>query len=235
MNDIESLKAQIEERREELEYEYEDTDIGELEINNKLRDEFNDPIYKQALIDLGINEELSGDLMESEEDIPMGSNNSNEGVLKLLISSEEDLQETEMILRGHKKEKKRWWKSREEMIPSEDIAEILLFIRTQFQPQNIMTKLSQANNSLKDYTRNLNYTMTYFNNKFTDYPDHIVSLQEKQFIIKFLLNKCQVVLNAIRNGEYGETTKQISTSTYHERADPQPDLKQQIKDKISNL
>ena len=230
MTDIDDLIEEIEDRRDELELEFEDSDLDEIKIKDMLRDEFSDPKYKEALIEAGINEDIKGDLIEKEDDLTIGGDeNGSDKILKILIMTDEDIQETEMILRGFKKEKKQWYKSREELLPSEDISEVLLFLRTNFLPQNLMTKLNVKNESLGDYLKSLNYSMTYFNDKFTDYPDHIVSLKDKQFIMRLLLNKCQVVINAIRNGELADAIKQILSSTYHEKAEQQEDKKDKLK------
>ena len=232
-----TLKEEVLQRKEELESELlEEGDLDDLTINEQLRDEFSDPKYKDTLIELGINEDLSDELKPVEEDLTINEQigGDRDKILKLLLVTEEDIQETEMILRGYKKERKKWYLSREGLLPSEDIAEVILFLRTNFLPQNLMTKLSGSNNSLSDYLRLLNISLNYFNDKFTDYPDEIVNLKDQQFIIKMLLNKCQVIINAIRNGEYAEIVKQITTNTYNESSNPEKSTKDKIKDVLNS-
>ncbi len=217
-------------RRDELEFEIGDSDLDEVKINNVLRDEFSDEKYSQALLDLGIDEEIEQEDVEDEKDLNLSDDSTGgDKLLSILLISEEKLQETEMRLRNYKKVRGKWVRKQGEasLLPSEDIEEIMLFLIIINSPQNLLNKLTSETLS---FTDSMNRKLNYFADKLESYPDHIVSYKEMNLALHVVLSQVLVVKAGISSGRLGDISRDMVIGSYNEKAQESESSKEKFKD-----
>lgn len=228
----EALLNEVETRLEELKLLHGESEIDELNINEILRDEFNQENYYDILIHLGINEEL--DLEEEdpyEKEDTIGNDDKDYNTLiKTLLVTKQEVFETEMKLRGYDKEGKKYIKKRVELLPSKDIVFIIEFLKDNLSPQALM---SQLKSKTKEFDHSMNSFLTKFKSTFENYKDNIVSAEEQSNVIQLLLSKIITVRRVIQDGKLSAALRDMIIGSYNEIQDTEKTKKDSLKEALS--
>lgn len=219
----EEAMQEIEDRWDDLKYEIGDeTALDELCIFEKLRDEFIGEEYEEALKELGINEEIAElkdakNPEEEEKKISDADEANNDRIIRTLLITETKLFALEMNLRGFSKENGRWVRKSLELLPSTEIALITDYIRDNFLPQRLTSKLKSKSS---DFNDSQNHFVTNTLWRLESYPDNIVNAREMNAAVQMILSKILVVRDAIQNGRIGDLLRDILIKSYNETAEP---------------
>lgn len=225
--DKEILIAEIENRLEDLRYEYEDDELSEVKINEKIRDEFKDPKYNDALIELGINLKDTG-LKKIESDdsssnlLSKNSNKDNDKLISVLLDTTDHVRRIDKRIRGFEEiEKDKWQRKILIFIPAIERIKITSFLDGIWSTQNI---ISNKRLSLGLYEGRMNKQLQDIRVRLENYPDHIIKPGTIKYVIGILLNEVAVVINSIESGNLGKIATDMVTGSYNERSEPQKEL-----------
>lgn len=225
--DKELLLAEVEDRLEDLKYDFEDDELSEVKINQKLRDEFKDEKYKDALIELGINLKDTG-LKKLETNTTSNNllnktdNKDNEKLIGVLLDTTEHVRRIDKRIRGFEEiEKDKWARKLLIFIPAIERIKITSFLDGIWSTQNI---ISNKRLSLAIYEGRMNKQLQDIRVRLENYPDHIVRPGTIKYVIGILLNEVAVVINAIESGNLGKIATDMVTGSYNERSEPQKEL-----------
>lgn len=228
----EELLQEVKARQEELKLLHGDSVVDELKINEILRDEFSNEEYEEILIDLGINEELDleeEDPYEKEDNINNDDEKDYNTLIKTLLVTKEGNFQTEMKLRGFDKENNKWVKKRNELLPSNDITFIMEFLTDNLSPQAFMSKLKSKT---KEYDDSMNGFITKFNEKYENYPDNIINVEELTDVIQMILSKIMSVRRVIQDGDLGKALKEMIVGSYKETQEPEIKKRDLLKEAL---
>lgn len=224
--DYELKLAEVEDRLEDLKYEYGDEDINEVKIYEKLRDEFKGDDYKQVLIDLGVNKKDTG-LKK------IGNNTTSSSILnkddknidtlvKVLLDTTEHIRRMDKRICGFEEQTKNNWKRKMLIfIPAIERIKIVSFLEGIWLPQNI---ISNKHLTLKEFEGRMNYQLQTIRSRLENYPDHIVKPGTIKYVVGILLNEVAVVINAIESGNLGKIATDMITGSYNERQEAPKEL-----------
>lgn len=224
--DYELLLAEVEDRLEDLKYEFGEGDLNEVKINEKLRDEFKDEKYKQVLIDLKINKDSTGlkkvETNNSTSNLLNKDDKNIDTLVKTLLDTSEHIRKQDKRIRGFEEESKGVWKRKLLIfVPAIERIKIVSFLEGIWLPQNI---ISNKHLTLKEFESRMNKQLQDIRIRLENYPDHIVKPGTIKYIIGILLNEVAVVINAIESGNLGKIATDMITGSYNERAEPPKDL-----------
>jgi len=225
--DKELLLAEVEDRLEDLKYDYEDDDLSAVKINEKLRDEFKDEKYKDALIDLDINLKDTG-LKKIETNttsnnlLSKSDNKDNETLIRTLLDTSDHIRRIDKRICGFEEvEKNKWKRKLMFFIPAIERIKIASFLEGIWSTQNI---ISNKRMTLSVYEGRMNKQIQDIRVRLENYPDHIVRPGTIKYVVGILLNEIAVVINAIESGNLGKLTTDMITGSYNERSEPQREL-----------
>jgi len=228
MNEELTPFQEVEKRKQDLIAEWGDDNYDIIEINEILRDEFNDEKYEQALIDLGVNDEDTGleDLEDGEENLSEGSENKDR-IMQILLTNKKHIFETKLRLLNIERHKDgRLIQKGKELMPREDVDLFIQLLEALYSPQSLSTKLMK---DVAEFDDNMNEIITNLNSRLGEYTDDIVSGNENKKAIDIILNEIEIVRLAIKHGRLGDITRDISINSYNEKNDLTTD------DKIENV
>lgn len=225
------LIEEIEERKKELIEEYGSYEDYYIEINELLRDEFNDDKYEQALIEVGVNdsEDDLGLQTESYEDTIEGKpDDEKTNIITTLLRNNKRVYGLYMSLMGYEVglDGKHNY-SGKQLLPKSDIEFMIEIVGSYYQPQSLSSKLQ---NKLVDFEDHINSMLHQFRKRLASYPDRICSAREMRVAIDLFLNEIVIIRNAIASGRIGDLTRDISNNSYTEKNDIAGD-----QDKIDSL
>lgn len=219
------LLIEVEDRLEELELEYGDNDISEVKINEKLRDEFKDPKYKDILIELGINEKDIGlKKVESStsSNILSSSDKNLSALVKVLLETTDHIERLDKRIRGFEEDANKEWKRKMLIfIPAIERIKIISYLEGIWSTQNI---ISNKRLTMKDFESRMNKQLQDIRVRLENYPDKIVKPGTIKYVVGILLNEVAVVINAIESGNLGKIATDMITGSYNERSEPQKEL-----------
>jgi hypothetical protein len=224
--DYELLLAEVEDRLEDLRYEYGDEDLSEVKINEKLRDEFKEEKYKQVLIDLKINKESTGLKKVETKDTSTNLFNKDDKnvdtLVKVLLDTTEHIRRLDKRIRGFEEDSnKKWVRKMLIFVPAVERIKIISFLEGIWLPQNI---ISNKHLTMREFEGRMNKQLQDVRVRLENYPDHIVKPGTIKYIIGILLNEVAVVINAIESGNLGKIATDMITGSYNERAEPPREL-----------
>lgn len=224
--DYELLLAEVEDRLEDLRYEYGDEDLSEVKINEKLRDEFKEDKYKQVLIDLKINKESTGLKKVETKDTSTNLFNKDDKnvdtLVKVLLDTTEHIRRLDKRIRGFEEDgNKKWVRKMLIFVPAIERIKIISFLEGIWLPQNI---ISNKHLTMREFEGRMNKQLQDVRVRLENYPDHIVKPGTIKYIIGILLNEVAVVINAIESGNLGKIATDMITGSYNERAEPPREL-----------
>lgn len=224
--DYELLLAEVEDRLEDLRYEYGDEDLSEVKINEKLRDEFKEDKYKQVLIDLKINKESTGLKKVETKDTSTNLFNKDDKnvdtLVKVLLDTTEHIRRLDKRIRGFEEDSnKKWVRKMLIFVPAIERIKIISFLEGIWLPQNI---ISNKHLTMREFEGRMNKQLQDVRVRLENYPDHIVKPGTIKYIIGILLNEVAVVINAIESGNLGKIATDMITGSYNERAEPPREL-----------
>lgn len=215
-----SLKQEVETRLDELIEEYGSYEDYEIEINEILRDEFNDEDYKQILIDLEINddeEELGLKEHDDTDDISEGKeNDEKDNIIKTLLRNNGHVYKLAMTLLGYEEFMGDWEYKGKPLIPKRDIKFMIGVISNWYQPQSLSSKLQDK---IKDFDDHVNTILNNFRKRLTNYTDDVCSATEMRIALDLFLSHAHIVRNAIITGRIGDLTRDMSINSYNEKQD----------------
>jgi len=213
-------------RLEELEEDYGDSEYDQIRIKEILRDEFNEEKYNNALIELGINEEEIGLEENSLEETTYNDPNTAEtkdALLKIMMIAKDHIFKTRLRLEGKEIRKDKVVKVRAKfLIPSSEIDFIEQSLEALYSPQNLISKL-HTNTTYFDDT--MNTLINNFRVRLENYHDKIVSAKEMRIAIDIFLNEINVIRNAIISGRLGDITRDMIINSYNEKQETNPEDK----------
>ena len=224
--DNELLLAEVEDRLEDLKFEYGDDELSEVKINQKLRDEFKDIKYKSVLVELGINEKDTGltkinDTTNTNNLLSKDDRNLDT-LVKILLNSDEYVEQMMYLIRGYELDTNKKLKLKTYVpIPREIRTKINTFLKGIWKPQNIV---SNKKLSLAVFEGRLNHQIQGIRIMLENIPDHIVPPGKIKYVVDILLGEVAVMINAIENGNLGKIATDMVTGSYNERQEPQKDL-----------
>lgn len=220
--------AEVEDRLEDLKFEYGDDPSSEIKIFQKLRDEFKDTKYQKALQTLNIsNSELgikSSPIKNSNSNLWGSRDNKHlETIVQILLNPQVHIRNTQMRLNGNYESNPGEWRRIKGYmeLPSEELMAIIQFLEDIFLPQNIISK---KHLTITDFEDSMNRQLHHIRVRLENHPDHIVPPGQIKFIIHILLNNVQVIKNAIESGRLGDLATDMITGSVTERNDPKPNL-----------
>lgn len=224
--DYELLLAKVEDRLEDLKYEYGDEDLGDVKINEKLRDEFKDPKYKQVLIDLGINKENTGlkkiENTTSSNNLLKNDDKNIDTLVKTILDTTEHIRRLDKRIRGFEEDNNKVWKRKILIfVPAIERIKIISFLEGIWLPQNIV---SNKHLSLAEFESRMNKQLQDIRVRLENYPDNIVKPGTIKYVVGILLNEVAIMINAIESGNLGKIATDMITGSYHERAEPPKDI-----------
>lgn len=224
--DKELLLAEVEDRLEDLKYEFGDEDLSEVKINEKLRDEFKDEKYKDALVELGINKKDTG--LKKVEDKTTSSNLFNKDdknidtLVKVLLDTTEHIRRIDKRICGFEEIKRNDWKRKILIfVPALERIKIVSFLEGIWLPQNIISNIHLSKGIFEE---RMNYQLQTIRSRLENYPDHIVKPGTIKYVVGILLNEVAVVMNAIESGNLGKIATDMITGSYNERQEPPKEL-----------
>lgn len=217
---VENLKQQVEKRLEELKEEYGSYEDYEIEINEILRDEFQEEDYEDILIELGINdseEELGLQEEDISDDIGEGKDEADkDNIIKTLLRNNSHVFKLAMTLLGYEAFMGEWEYKGKPLIPKRDVKFMIEVISNWYQPQSLSGKLQ---NEIKKFDHHLNTIVNNFRIRLTNYPDDVCSATEMRIAIDLFLSHAQIIRNAIITGRIGDLTRDMSINSYNEKQD----------------
>ena len=224
--DKELLLAEVEDRLEDLKYEYGDDELSEVKIFQKLRDEFKDEKFKPALIELGVNKTNTGlkklDSDTTSSNIFNKDDKNIDTLVKILLDATEHIRRTDKRIRGFEEQDDKTWKRKILVtIPAIERIKIISFLEGIYLPQNITSK---KNLTISVFESRMNKQLQDIRVRLENYPDHIVRPGTIKYINGILLNEVSVVINAIETGRLGELATDMITGSYNERNEPRQDV-----------
>jgi len=224
--DKDLLLAKVEDRLEDLKFEFGDDELSEVKIFQKLRDEFKDDKYKDALIELGVNASTTGlKLMDNDKSSNNLFNKDDKNLdtlVKILLDTTEHIRRVDKRIRGFEEQDDKKWKRKILVfIPAIERIKIVSFLEAIFLPQNLISK---KNLTIKDFESRMNKQLQDIRVRLENYPDHIVKPGTIKYINGILLNEVSVVINAIETGRLGELATDMITGSYNERNEQKPDM-----------
>jgi hypothetical protein len=213
-----SLKSEVETRREELIEEWGEDEYDVIEINEILRDEFNSEEYKQVLIDLDINDEDLG-LKEEKADEKITSVNDDEkkeNIVQLMFSNNAHIKRIYLKLLGYEEVRGSMRFTGKTLIPKDDVKFMMDVIASLYQPQSLSGKLTK---NIKFFDDHYNHILQNFRVRLENYTDDICSARDMRVAIDIFLNEVQVVRSAIMSGRHGDLARDMTIGSYNEKGD----------------
>lgn len=219
MENKEELKQEVQDKLDELRYEYDD----EYELYERIRDEFDDEIYDDILIELGINdkdESLGLKEIEDDDDKYITDDKDKpdgERVLNKLFGTDKRLKDVYKMLKGinpdtNKRENISF------LIPRKDIDSVMLFLKGLYSPQVLMSNLSYR--GLK-FDSDMNAQLHNIRRRLARYPNNIVPEGVSNRVISYLLAEVSFIKTAVEDGNFGDKVVAILVGSYDERNQPE--------------
>lgn len=223
--DHELLLAEVEDRLEDLKYEYGEDELSEVKVNQKIRDEFKDEKYKKVLEELGVNKADTGlkKIENTTSSNLLKSDDRNiDTLVKILLNSDEYVEQMMYLIRGFELDVNKKWKLKTYVpIPRDIRTKINTFLKGIWKPQNIV---SNKQLSLTVFESRLNHQVQSIRIMLENVPDHIVPPGKIKYVVDILLGEVAVMINAIENGNLGKIATDMVTGSYNERSEPPKDL-----------
>lgn len=224
--DKDLLLAKVEDKLEDLKFEYGDDELSEVKIFQKLRDIFKDPKYDDALIELGVNKESTGlkkiDSNNNSTSIFNKDEKDINTLVKILLDTSEHIKRIDKRIRGfEEQDDKTWMRKILISIPAIERIKIISFLEAIFLPQNLTAK---KNLTINAFESRMNKQLQDIRIRLENYPDHIVKPGTIKYINGILLNEVYVVINAIETGRLGELATDMITGSFNERVEQKPEM-----------
>lgn len=227
------ILEEIKERRIELEEDYE---YETLKVNEALRDEYAD--YPNELIELGINQsaEELGLAKQDKTSILDGvepSDNVKSELIESVLKVSKRLKETKLALEGLQEIKGELQRvNKKRLVPEDEINFIMEFLKSIYSPQRLLSKIDSLNT--KRFDDYIGKQLKLLNSRLGEYRDDIISYQEQERVMQLVIDNCETVRHAIKDGRLGDILRDMVIGSYNEKSSPDVN-KSQLKELADRL